>query len=192
MNDYDRLNPYDRIKNNMAWFIALGVLLIILGAICIWAAVATTLISVMLFGWLLFIGGIVQAVHAFWVRPWSGLLLQLFIGILNIIVGLLIVANPGASALALTLLMAAFFVVGGIFRLVTAAEEHIPGRGWMMFNGLIDIVLGILIWVHWPTTAFWVIGMFIGIDLVFTGWWFITLGSLARRITGPTMTSATA
>ena len=192
MNGYETINPYDRIKTKMGWFIALGVALIILGAVAIGEAVVATLISVMVFGWLLLIGGIVQAVHAFWVRPWSGLLLQLFIGILNIIVGLLIVANPGASALALTLLMAAFFVVGGVFRLVTAAEEHLPGRGWMLFNGLIDILLGILIWAHWPSSAFWVIGLFIGIDLIFTGWWFITLGTVARRITRPTITSATA
>jgi uncharacterized membrane protein HdeD (DUF308 family) len=166
----------------------LGVALIVLGTVAIIAAVATTLISVMVFGWLLLIGGIIQSVHAFWVRPWSGLLLQLLIGVLNIVVGLLIVANPGASALALTLLMAAFFVVGGIFRIVTAAEEHFPGRGWALFSGLINILLGILIWAQWPASAFWVIGLFIGIDLIFTGWWFIALAAMAKRLTSPTTT----
>ncbi len=171
---------YDEIKRNRGWFVALGIALIILGTIAIGTAVFTTLISVMLFGWLLLIGGIIESVHAFWVRPWSGLLLQLLIGVLNIIFGLLIVANPGASALALTLLMAAFFVVGGVFRIVTAAREHFPGRGWAIFSGCINILLGILIWAHWPTSAFWVIGLFIGIDLIFTGWWFITLTVLIR------------
>ncbi|MDB6020583.1 MAG: uncharacterized protein JWQ04_440 [Pedosphaera sp.] len=184
------MNGYDGIKKHMALFIALGVALIVLGSVAIIAAVATTLISVMVFGWLLLIGGIIQSVHSFWVRPWSGLLLQLLIGILNIIVGLLIVANPGASALALTLLMAAFFTVGGVFRIVTAADEHFPGRGWALLSGLINILLGILIWAQWPSSAFWVIGMFIGIDLIFTGWWFIALATLARRLTGPTTTTA--
>ncbi|MDB6017971.1 MAG: uncharacterized protein JWR19_2460 [Pedosphaera sp.] len=180
------MNGIDSIDNNVrnfkGWFVALGVVLIVLGTIAIAAAVVTTLVSVMLFGWLLLLGGIIQSVHAFWVRPWSGLLLQLLIGVLNIIVGLLIVANPGASALALTLLMAAFFFVGGVFRIITAVRDHFPGRGWALFSGCINILLGVLIWAQWPASAFWVIGLFIGVDLLFTGWWFITLTLLSRRI----------
>lgn len=183
------MNTYDAVKRNWGWFIALGVLLIILGVIAIGTAVAATLISVLIFGCLLFIGGIFQIVHAFWVRTWSGMALQLFIGILNIIVGLLIIGNPGASALALTLLMAAFFIVGGVFRVAMSLDVHAPGRGWGIVSGIIDIILGVLIWIHWPTTAFWVIGLFIGIDLIFTGWWFITLAMLGRHITEPDVTS---
>src|SRR5258707_15621660 len=122
------MNGYDEVKRNTGWFVALGVALIVLGTIAILTAVLTTLVSVMVFGWLLLIGGIIQSVHAFWVRPWSGLLLQLLIGVLNIVVGLLIVANPGAGALGLTLLMAAFFIVGGLFRIITAVRDRFPGR----------------------------------------------------------------
>lgn len=176
------MNGYDDIRRNTGWFIALGVALIVLGIIAVAAAVTATLFSVILFGWLLFFGGIIQAVHAFRVRPWSGLLLQLLIGILNVLVGLVIVANPGSSAAALTLLLAAFFIVGGVFRIVLTAREHFPGRGWSIFSGAINVLLGILIWLQWPASAFWVIGLFIGIDLLFTGWWFVLLGGTARRI----------
>jgi uncharacterized membrane protein HdeD (DUF308 family) len=176
------MNGYDGIRRRVGWFIALGVALIFLGCVAMAAAATTTFVSVILFGWLLLIGGIIQSVHAFWVRPWSGLVLQLVIGILNIIVGLLMVANPGASAVALTLLIAAFFFVGGLFRIILAAVEHFPHRGWTLFTGVIDILLGILIWAQWPASAFWVIGLFIGIDLIFTGWWFVALGIAARRL----------
>src|SRR6185503_19628735 len=132
-----------------------GVALMVLGMIAVATATTTTLFSVILFGWLLFFGGIIQAVHAFWVRQWSGLLLQLLVGILNILVGLLIVANPGASAAALTLLLASFFIMGGVFRLLLTGREHVPGRGWSIFNGVINILLGLLIWFRWPTSAFW-------------------------------------
>lgn len=180
MNEF--IESYNDVRRNSGWFVGLGIVLIVLGTVAIATAVFTTLISVMVFGWLLLIGGIVQCIHSFWVRPWSGLLLQLFVGALNIIVGLLIVANPGASALALTLLMAAFFIVGGLFRIITAVREHIPSRGWALFNGIINILLGIMIRMQWPASAFWVIGLFIGIDLVFTGWWFVTFSVMARRL----------
>ena len=185
------MNGYENVREKRGWFVALGIALIILGVIAVGASIATTLISVMIFGWLLLIGGIVESVHAFWVRSWSGLLLELLIGILNIVVGLLIIANPGASALALTLLMAAFFMVGGVFRIVTAIRSHFPGRGWALFNGIINIVLGVLIWAQWPASAFWVIGLFIGIDLIFTGWWFVALATAAGRLpTGTAQPSA--
>jgi uncharacterized membrane protein HdeD (DUF308 family) len=173
---------YENVRRHTGWFIALGVALIVLGAIGVAAVVATTLVSIIMFGWLLLVGGIVQIVHAFRVRPWTGLLLQLLVGILNIVVGLLIIANPGSSALALTLLLALFFIVDGIFRVVMAVPEQFPGRGWAIFSGIINVLLGLLIWVHWPTSAFWVIGLFIAVDLILTGWWFVALGIAARRI----------
>ncbi len=177
------MNDYDDIRQRTGWFVALGVALIVLGVLAIWMAVATTLISVMIFGWLLLIGGFVETIHAFWVRPWSGLLLQLLIGILNIVVGFLMLANPGASALALTLLLAAFFFVGGLFRIILAFSNHFPNRNWALFSGVVNILLGVLIWLQWPASAFWVIGLFIGIDLLITGWWFVALGTAARRLT---------
>jgi uncharacterized membrane protein HdeD (DUF308 family) len=176
------MNDYADIRRHPGWFIALGALLIVLGLIAVSASVATTIISVILFGWLLFIGGVFEAVHAFWVRPWSGLLLQLFVGVLSVIVGALMITNPHASAAALTLLLASFFIVGGIFRVMLTAHEHLPGRGWAIFSGAINILLGVLIWLKWPASAFWVIGLFIGIDLLFTGWWFVMLGTTARRL----------
>ena len=176
---------YENVRRHTGWFIALGAALIVLGVVGLAAVVHATLVSVIFFGWLLLVGGIATVIHSFRVRQWTGLLLQLLVGILNIIVGLLIIANPGSSALALTLLMAMFFIVGGIFRILMALPEHFAGRGWAFFNGIIDVLLGVLIWVHWPSTAFWVIGLFIAVDLIITGWWFVALGMASRRLLAP-------
>jgi uncharacterized membrane protein HdeD (DUF308 family) len=176
------MNGHENVRKHFGWFIALGVALLVLGVIGLVTVVTTTLFSVIFFGWLLLIGGVAQVIHAFRVRPWSGLMLQLLVGILNIVVGLFIIGNPGSSAFALTLLLAYFFIIGGIFRIVMAAPEHLPGRGWAIFSGIIDILLGILIRVHWPWSAFWVIGLFIAVDLLLTGLWFIALGLGARRV----------
>ena len=179
------MNGHENVRKHFGWFIALGVALIILGVIGLIAVVSTTLFSILLFGWLLFIAGIGQIIHAFRVRPWSGLMLQLLIGILNIVIGLFIIANPASSAIAITLLLSYFFIIAGVIRIVMAAE-HIPGRGWSIFSGVIDVLLGILIRAHWPSSAFWVIGLFIAIDLLLTGLWFIELGMVGRRVTAST------
>lgn len=176
------MNGHENVRKHFGWFIALGIALLLLGVIGLVDVVTTTLFSVIFFGWLLLIGGIVQIFHAFRVRSWSGLLLQLLLGILNIVVGLLIIANPASSALALTLLLAYFFIIVGVIRIVMASPEHIPGRGWAIFSGIIDILLGILIRVHWPSSAFWVIGLFIAIELLLSGFWFISLGFGSRRV----------
>jgi uncharacterized membrane protein HdeD (DUF308 family) len=180
------MNGYEDVRRNSGWFIALGAALIVLGMIALWAAAGTTLFSVILFGWLLFFGGIFQTVHAFRVRPWSGLVLQFLIGILNIVVGILMVANPTAGAAGLTLLLASFFIVGGAFRIALGARQQFPGRGWAIFTGMVNILLGLLIWAHWPASSLWVIGLFVGVDLIFTGWWFALLGTTARRLASAT------
>jgi uncharacterized membrane protein HdeD (DUF308 family) len=92
------------------------------------------------------------------------------------------VANPAAGALSLTLLLAAFFMVGGILRIVAAVSFRFPGRGWAVFGGLVTLVLGAMIWSEWPTSSIWVIGTFVGIDLIFDGWSLVMTGMAARQL----------
>jgi uncharacterized membrane protein HdeD (DUF308 family) len=172
------------IKRHSGWFVALGVALIVLGVIALGALGFVTLASVLLFGWLLVIGGIMQIVHAFRVRQWGGFTRHLLGGVLSLVVGLLIVANPAAGALSLTLLLAAFFMVGGIFRIVSAVSFRFPGRGWAVLGGIVTLLLGIMIWMEWPVSGVWVIGTFVGIDLIFDGWSLVMTGMAARELPG--------
>ena len=172
------------VKRHSGWFVALGVALIVLGVIALGAVGFVTLASVLLFGWLLVIGGIMHSVHAFRVHPWGGFTRHLLGGVLSLVVGLLIVANPAAGALSLTLLLAAFFLVGGIFRIVAAMSFQFPGRGWAVLGGLVTLLLGIMIWSEWPVSGVWVIGTFVGIDLIFDGWSLVMTGMAARQLPG--------
>src|SRR5262245_25589260 len=158
------------LGHRWGWFVALGIALIVLGILALGAEVLVTLASVLFFGWLMLIGGAIQTVHAFRVRPWSGFLRHLFGGLLTVVVGFLLVGNPAVGALSLTLLMAAFFLVGGIFRIATALTHDFPGRGWAVLSGVITLLLGIIIWRQWPVSGLWVIGTFVGIDMLFEGW----------------------
>jgi len=101
--------------------------------------------------------------------------------VLSFVVGGLIVANPAAGMLSLTLLMATFFIVGGIFRIATALSFRVPGRAWAVAGGTVTVALGAIIAAEWPVSAVWVIGTFVGIDLIFDGSSLVMAGLGARE-----------
>jgi uncharacterized membrane protein HdeD (DUF308 family) len=112
------------------------------------------------------------------VGKWAGLFHHWVGAILFGVVGALIVWRPMVTAEILTLLMGAFFLVAGVFQLVTPFVVSLPDWGWHALNGLITLVLGILILAQWPVSGLWVIGLFVGIELVFYGgaWILVALG----------------
>jgi uncharacterized membrane protein HdeD (DUF308 family) len=181
------LNPQlidlQEFRRNAGWFLALGIILVILGTIALGRSIFVTLASVIFFGWLLVVGGVAEAVQAFWQRQWGGFFLHLLGGVLYVVVGLIVVANPGVSAVALTLVVALFFLIAGAFRIIGALTMRFPEWRWVLLNGAVTLLLGLLIWRQWPFSGLWVIGLFIGIDLIFTGWAWIMLSLTARRLT---------
>lgn len=170
------------IHENWKWVLASGIAFVLFGAIAVGYSALVTLASVFVFGWLLVFGGIFEAVHAFKAARWGGFLLELLTSILYVVVGVLMVVNPGVGAVSLTLLIAAFFLVGGIFRIVAAASLRPPTWGWLIVSGMVTLLLGILIGMEWPVSGLWVIGLFLGIDMLFTGTWLIMLALAARRL----------
>jgi uncharacterized membrane protein HdeD (DUF308 family) len=154
------------------------------GALAIAAAFITTLTSVAVFGILLLGGGVIQLGNAFLARTWKGFFIHLFAGLLYLVVGGLMVEHPIEAAEGLTLMLAAVFLIGGATRVIFALIHSFAGRGWVLVNGFISVLLGISIWRQWPESSLWVIGLFIGIDLVFNGWLWVMLG-LAVKAPAP-------
>lgn len=175
------LSHIDEVRRNWGWFLAFGILLLILGIIAITSSTTATLFSIYLLGVLLIAGGIGQIISSFYARKWSGLFLMLFIGILYLVTGILCLTRPEASAISLTLLIAAFCLMGGAIRMVYSIVERFDEWGWVFFNGLVTFILGVLIIAEWPISGLWVIGLFIGIDLLFAGWTWIALSFAARK-----------
>jgi len=163
------------LRADWGWILALGIIMAVLGILALGAVVFTTLASVIFLGVLLMIGGVVQVFHAHRARKWSGFFLYILSGILYLIVGMMVAANPAAGALTLTLLLGAIFMVGGLFRIIASAILRFENWGWTMLSGIITLILGILIWQQWPAASLWVIGLFIGIDLIVYGWAWIIL-----------------
>lgn len=171
----------EEVRKHSTWFLVLGIALVILGMIAIGWAVATTIVSVIFLGWLLIIGGVLHVIHGFKHRPWSGFFINLLAGVLYAVAGFVMVANPALAAVTLTLLIAMILIVAGLFRLFVAFSTPLDHRGWLILNGVVSILLGVMIWRSWPVSGLWVIGMFVGIDMIFDGWTEIMLALSVRR-----------
>ena len=173
------------LRGNWSWFVLLGVALVVLGIVALGSAVITSLAAAAAIGVLLLLGGAAEAVGAFWCRGWSGFFLELLSGVLSIVVGLLFLRAPLNALAALTLLLACFLMVGGIFKVVAAIAYRFAAWGWSLAGGIIDVILGVMIWQEWPASALWVIGLFVGIDLIFRGFNWIALGLALRSLPRP-------
>ncbi|WP_141242212.1 HdeD family acid-resistance protein [Leptolyngbya sp. BC1307] len=161
----------EQVKRGSGWVVGLGAVMIILGILAIASPLLAGVAVSIFLGWVFVIGGIVQAVDAFRHHRSSGTLaLRLILSVLYIVVGALLLFNPLAGAVSLTLLIGIFFFVDGIFRVFLAFRVKPASRwGWILLNGILMIILGIFIWSQWPLNAPWILGLWIGIGLLING-----------------------
>ncbi|REK25026.1 MAG: HdeD family acid-resistance protein [Planctomycetota bacterium] len=171
-------------------FLLLGIAQVVLGTFALGSSFYIGVFGVLTIGALLLISGVIQLVSSFWAGKWSGMLLNLMISIFYIVVGYFILENPGKAAAVLMVLTSAMLLVSGIFRCVVAMTSRYQDWGWVLLNGIISIALGVLIYrfvedrsVEAITKSLWLIGLFIGIELLFNGWTWIML-SLGLRAAG--------
>ena len=170
------------LRGNWFWFVLLGVALVVMGAVALTAVGVASLATAVMFGALLLVSGLFEFVGSFWSRRWSGFFLHLLSGVLSVVVGVMLLRAPADAMLILTLLLACLLMVSGIFKVVAALSHRFAMWGWTLVSGLLDLVLGILIWEGWPESALWVLGLFLGITLVFRGFNWIALGFGLRSL----------
>jgi len=159
----------DEIRGSWGWFLVLGIALAILGIACIVFNVTATFTTVLVFGWLLLISGVFQLVHSFRTGTWSGFFLYLLSAVFRGFTGYLLVRYPVMGAETLTLVLASFFIVGGIFRAVGSAMARFARWGWAVCSGVVSVILGIMLLAQMPLSGLWFIGFAIGVDLIFEG-----------------------
>ncbi len=174
------------IQGHTGWFLGVGIVLIILGMMAIVASPFVTLASMIFFGAILIAGGVVQTVNAFKTRHGEGFLLNILGGIFYSVVGVLLMIHPLSGALAATLLLGGFYLVSGIFKSVAALTHRFGHWGWVLVNGLVSLILGVLILMQWPQSGLFIIGLFIGIDLLMLGWVWVALSLSTKKLdSGP-------
>ncbi|MEX0940211.1 MAG: DUF308 domain-containing protein [Candidatus Babeliales bacterium] len=171
-----------QIKENAPWYFVLGIGLIVLGILAFFYSFLATIFSVVYLGVMLIAASAFEGFKAFTMNKWKDLFLHLFLGILYFATGFFIIARPILNAVTLTLLLAIFFIVVGISRIIFSIIYEAPHRGLTLFNGIITLILGILIWLQWPYSGLWVIGMFLGIDLIFTGIMWVRLSTMGKMM----------
>ncbi len=162
-------------------FLALGITMVVLGTAAIAAPCVSSLVGIKLLGILLLGGGIIQVVSAFWMGQWSGFFLCLLTGLLYLVVGVMIVENPLGGLVALTLLLAAIFIVSGIAKIVVSLQGRFAHWGWALVSGIVTLLLGLILWSRLKEgDGLWFIGLMIGIELLFNGWTWVMLGLSVR------------
>jgi uncharacterized membrane protein HdeD (DUF308 family) len=175
----------DALRGNWFWFVILGGSLVVVGTVGLGSVMIAALAATAVIGVLLLLGGAAEAVGAFCCCRWSGFFLELLSGALSIVVGLLFVRAPVGALAALTLLLARFLMVGGFLKIVAAVSYQFAAWGWSLAGGIIDVILAQMIWQGWPASALWVIGLFVGINLLFRGFNWIALGLALRSLPRP-------
>jgi uncharacterized membrane protein HdeD (DUF308 family) len=159
----------EEIRGSWGWFLALGILLILLGMSCLAFNVGATFATVTVFGWVLLTSGVLALIHSFRTGTWSGFLLYLLSAIFRGVTGYLLIRYPVLGAETLTIVLASLFIVGGMFRSIGSGVMKLPRWGWAVFSGVISIVLGVMLLAQMPISGIWFIGFAIGVDLVFDG-----------------------
>ena len=174
----------DEIRKSWGWFLALGILLMILGAVCIVKAQTATAFSILVLGWVLVISGVFWLVNAFLTFNWSLFFLCLLNALIRGAVGYLLIRHPGAGAEGVTMVVAVLFIVAGLFRIVASSVIKFPWWGLTVLAGLVSLALGMYILANWAAASAIFLGIVIGVDLFFDGAALSAFAGAIRRLPG--------
>jgi uncharacterized membrane protein HdeD (DUF308 family) len=172
------------LHDHWVLYLVEGVVLLVLGATAIVLPPLATLAVTILFGWLFLVSGVVGLFTTFWMRAAPGFWWSLLSALLAVVVGGLLLAMPIGGALSLTIVLVAFFIIEGAASIMFALDHkrQLSGQwGWMLFSGIVDLVLAAIIFAGLPGTAAWAIGLLIGINMIFGGSALIAMALHARK-----------
>ena len=170
----------DAIKKNTGLTIAAGVVMLLMGMLAMASPLVAGKSLVVMIGILLVIGGVSHLLFGLMLR---GGLFSIILGILTVIAGGYMVSNPGSGLGTLTMFLAAYLIVSGIFEVILAFQiKPAQGWGWELFSGVLSVILGLMIWNQYPLSGEWAIGILLGIKLFFSGLTLLMFGMAARSV----------
>ncbi len=171
----------EKISQNWGWFLALGIAMIVLGLIAIASPYFGTLAAARVFGWVMVFTGVSTAVHAATTRGWGGFFLQVLMAFLYLVGGYWLLTQPLSGAITLTVVLIAVLIVQGLLLIGEGlAIRPADGWGWLLASGVASLILSLMIWQKFPSSAGWALGLLFGVSLLSTGWSFVSLGLATR------------
>jgi uncharacterized membrane protein HdeD (DUF308 family) len=182
LNTLSASSDVQPLRAKWGWIVALGVVYLIAGFVALGSVLSATVVSVFLVGIMMIIAGVAEVINAFEVRGWGKFVLWLLLGALYIIAGLVTFRNPLLAAAVLTLILGVALVASGIMRIILAfsVQREAPWI-WVLLSGAITLLLGALILARWPISSLYILGLFLGIDLIFAGIGWLGLGLGLRQ-----------
>jgi len=169
------------VKQGGGMLVGMGIALVILGFLAVGAPLVTGIAVAITVGAFVVITGVVEVALSLKARSWGKGIVGVSLGILSIVCGALMIAHPLMGLGFLTLLVAAYFFVHGVFEVIEAMQlRPAPGWGWSLVSGILTVLLGVMIWRQWPISGAWAIGILVGIHVLMSGWAAIMLGAAAR------------
>jgi uncharacterized membrane protein HdeD (DUF308 family) len=172
------------LSKGWRWLLLLGVVQLIVGVGAIVLPAAATLAATLIIGWLLLIAAIFQMIHVFAVHRWRGFALHLVSALLYGAAGVLLLLRPVQGAAGLTLVLAALLIADAGLRAALALHVRPrDGWAWVLTGAVASLILGVLILVGWPATAFWVLGLLLGVQLIVVGATNVGLSLACRECT---------
>lgn len=158
------------LQRRWGWLLVLGIVQIIAGAIALTIPAAASLAAAIVAGAVMLVAGIFQGIHAFSVRGWKGVMLQMLGAVLYIVAGLIFLLFPVTGALSLTIIVGVLLIADGAVRYVLAYRlKPRDGWGWFLAAAIASTLVGILLLVGWPITGLWALGILLGVNLIFSG-----------------------
>lgn len=176
----------EELRRCWGWLLFLGIVLILMGTVALGLPLLATISAVLIYGWVLLIGGVFEVVAAFGAQRWGGFFLHLLAGVIDVVLGGMFLRHPDQGAIVLTLFLAIGFLIGGVFRVAAAVSMRFPNWGWTVLSGFVTALAGALIWAQWPWDSWNIIGLFVGIQLLFYGWSAVMLALAAKSQPGAT------
>jgi len=177
--------PVEMVRHASTVSILWGVLLIVFGVVAVGAPLLAAVAINALVAWLIVLAGIVHLMLAFRVHGAGSVLWKVLVGIAYLCFGGYLIVHPLLGVASLTLLLASLFLIEGVLDIVLYVKMRpIHGSSWVLIDGIVTLLLGVLIYMQWPSSSAWAIGTLVGVSLIFTGVARVGMSMAVRKATG--------
>jgi uncharacterized membrane protein HdeD (DUF308 family) len=176
--------PSDIVRQASTWSILWGILLIVFGMLAVGSPFLAAVAVNVVIAWLLVLAGVVHLTVAFHTREAGSLIWRLLVGLAYVFFGVYLISHPALGVASLTLVLASLFLVEGILNIALFFRvRSVQGSGWLLIDGIITLLLGLMIYMQWPSSAAWAIGTLVGVSMIISGVTRVMLSLAVRKAT---------